>query len=91
MFMETFSMSIWKQRFRDRTQANPTKEEDEQQQSSGQKEGWINLLKDFLFVKKAEKLETKFELANELKRQKMLKAYFLGSSIAKDFFPNRIM
>ena len=49
MFMETFSMSIWKQRFRDRTQANPTKEEDEQQQSSGRKEGWINLLKDFLF------------------------------------------
>jgi len=91
MFMETFSMSIWKQRFRDRTQAKPPQNEEDQQQSVGQKDKWIKLLKDFLFGKQTEELETKFELLNEMKRLKMLKAYFLGSSVIKDFFPNRIM
>ena len=91
MFMETLSMSIWKQRFRDRTQTNPPQNAEDQQQSHGQKDKWISVLKDFLFGKQTEELETKFELLNEIKRLKMLKAYFLGSSVINDFFPNRIM
>jgi hypothetical protein len=89
MFMETFSMSIWKQRFR--TQTNPPQNTEDQQQSDGQKDKWISVLKDFLFGKQTEKFETKFDLLNEIKRLKMLKAYLLGSSVIKDFFPNRIM